>query len=571
MYHKQIENIFESFNYGILTVDGNWIVNYWNTEAEHILKRQHDDIIGKNLWETYPELIPLKFYTETKRAMRENISVHFDEYFPTLKIWIEVGGYLSGDVLSIYFKDITSRKMAEDQINREKEKYQNLFDLSPIPQWVFNIQNLRFLDVNDAAVRLYGYTKEEFLSMTIKDIRPAEDIGALENIIENLIKKGLYNKLIVKHLKKSGEIIYANVEGNSIHFDGVPARLVHATDVTEKIKAEHLLTKSEQRFKALVQDGSDLIAIIDPAGNYQYVSPNSKSILGIDAEYFIGKNIFDFIHQDDLEMIKHQFSMVSVKKRIEMPVFRFIDVNNEVHWIETIITDMSRDLTIAGIVANSRVVTERIENENKIKAALERYNIVSIATSDAIYECDLLTDETIWNKGIKGIFGHNLAETSTLTWWKRNVHPEDIDRIDRNFQQCIKKKKKQWKAEYRFRSAEGTYRYVLDRSFLVYDVNGIPERMLGSLQDITDQINYIKAIEEQNAKLRDIAWFQSHVVRAPLTRIMGIISLLKDFPEDKHSPELLEHLFISAHELDEVIHSIVKRTSEVQKQQKILP
>ena len=565
LYHKRVTNILESITDGFFAVDHQWTVNYWNNEAERILLKSREDIMGQNLWDIYPEAIPLKFYTEYHKALNHNVSVHFEEYLASLDIWFEVSAFPSEDGLSVYFRDISNRKKVENELNLEKEKYRNLFNFSPIPQWVYDVETFRFLDVNKAAVQHYGYSKKEFLSMTIQAITPSDELSHLKEIIATKVKAKLFNQGQIRNQKKSGEIIYVNIEANTIQFEGRDARLVIATDITEHIKSEQALKLSEQRFKALVQDGSDLIAILDADGNYKYVSPTSKSILNIDADFFIGKNAFDFIHRDDKESVKSQFDLLSVKKRVEVSAFRFLDGKNKFRWVETIITDMSDDPVIAGIIANSRDVTQRIEDENKIKAGLERYNIVSKATSDAIYDFNFLTNEVVWNKGIQGIFGHKLPyDTSTQEWWLKNVHPEDVKRTVQNFENCIKKKKTRWKAEYRFRSADGTYRYVLDRSFLIYNKEGEPIKMIGALQDVTEQINYIQAIEDQNTRLREIAWFQSHVVRAPLARIMGLTDLLKNAEGETYYSELLAHILTSAEELDDVIRSIVIRSAEVE-------
>ncbi|WP_316810294.1 PAS domain S-box protein [Pedobacter heparinus] len=135
---------------------------------------------------------------------------------------------------------------------------------------------------------------------------------------------------------------------------------------------EYFERLSEQRFKALVQDGSDLVAILDPDANYKYVSPTSKSILGIDPEQFIGKNAFDFIHREDLEQVISQFRLLSEQKRVKIRPFRFKGIDGHYHWIETIITDMTDDIVVAGIVANSRDVTRRIEEEIKTQNVIDR-------------------------------------------------------------------------------------------------------------------------------------------------------------------------------------------------------
>ena len=92
----------------------------------------------------------------------------------------------------------------------------------------------------------------------------------------------------------------------------------------------------------------------------------------------------------------------------------------------------------------------------------------------------------------------------------------------------------------------------------------MPIRMIGAIRDITERLNYILAIEKQNKKLLEIAWTQSHVVRAPLSRIMGLTELIKD-PADsgKEKQELLELLQTSANELDEIIRSISEKTEQI--------
>src|SRR5690606_19971829 len=143
------------------------------------------------------------------------------------------------------------------------------------------------------------------------------------------------------------------------------------------------------------------------------VSPTSKPILGIEAEYFIGKSIFDFIHHEDKRQVIGEFRELSAKKRIKIAPFRFMDADKQFRWIETIVTDMTDDPTVAGIVANSRDVTKRIENEIKTRESIERYNTVSKATSDTIYDWDIPGNKITWNKGIKGIFGHKKMNNCT--------------------------------------------------------------------------------------------------------------------------------------------------------------
>lgn len=472
-----------------------------------------------------------------------------------------------GDILYLVytpkgFTHFLKQPIDHTELADAKEQYQNLFNSTPIPCWVFDTETLCFLDVNAAAIANYGYTRKEFLSMTIKEIRPQEDVPILQDILKNKIATGLFDRSWVRHTKKSGEIISVVTEGNSLLFKGKPARIVIAADITNKLRAEQLLSGSEQRFKSLVQEGSDLIAILTPEGKYLYVSPTSENVLSIKPEFFIDKNAFDFMHPDDLTRITGEFSLLATEGRIKISPYRF-KVRNEYRWIETIITDMTADPAVAGIVANSRDVTQEIEREIKMKESIERFDMVSRATSDTIYDYNMLTAEVKWNKGINGIFGYKKYDTS-FDWWSDKVHPDDIERIDDGLNSNIKDKSSRLKSEYRFKCADGSYKYVLDRSFIIYNDRSVPVRMIGAMEDITEKISYIMDIETQNVRLKEISWMQSHTVRAPLARLMGLAKLISE--EKGIDKELLTHFSESATELDKIIRSIIKKTEHVSDQ-----
>lgn len=563
-YHHQVSTILESITDAFFALDKNWIVTYWNQEAVRMINVPRENIVGKNLWEVFEEAIPLKFYDEYHIAMEQKVSRRFEEYFGPLGLWLEVSAFPSEDGLSVYFKDITQRKEVENQVKIQKERYQNLFNLSPLPHWVFDHETLQFLDVNVAAIVHYGYSKKEFLNMTIREICSSEDINSLEEIINTDLKPNRFHRSLVRHHKKNGEQIMVKIEANPLLYEGKDAWLVLAVDDTEKIKALQSLEASEQRFKSLVQDGSDLIGILDTRGTYQYVSPNTEAVLGIKSEDFIGKSAFDFVHENDREAVLEQFSLIGSRKRLEVSPFRFKNINDQYRWVETIATDMTDEPAVAGIVTNSRDVTERMENELSLKENIERYNMVSKATLDTIYDWDIPRNNILWNSGLKKVFGYKENNT-TLEWWSERVHPDDTLKMKDDLLLSIRKKKSRWQGKYRFRCADGTYKFVFERGFLKYNDAKEAVRMTGVLQDVTELENHIQVIEKQNERLREISWTQSHVVRAPLSRIMALSELIRDNNnDDELMAELLQHLNFSVNELDGVIKEIVRKTAGIE-------
>jgi PAS domain S-box-containing protein len=143
---------------------------------------------------------------------------------------------------------------------------------------------------------------------------------------------------------------------------------------------------------------------------------------------------------------------------------------------------LERAADLAGILIENRNVAEDIRKSN------ERFNILAKATSDIIWDWDLTADTISWNKGLKGILGYSVMNDITYgDWWSQRIHPEDLERVKENIDLHIYNKILKWQDEYRFLCADGTYRYIFDRGFLVIDENKNPIRMIGAMQDITRQ------------------------------------------------------------------------------------
>ena len=148
-------------------------------------------------------------------------------------------------------------------------------------------------------------------------------------------------------------------------------------------------------------------------------------------------------------------------------------------------------------IRNTKIF-EKLKNSNEeIKESNEKYDIVAKATSDTIWDWKIQEDSFVWNKGIQGIFGYDKDEVGqTSKWWFDRIHPEDSIKMSIKLYSFIEQKTEKWQDEYRFMCADGNYKFVLDRGFLVKDDKGNVTRMIGAIQDITRAKQ-----EEQRLKL----------------------------------------------------------------------
>ena len=221
-------------------------------------------------------------------------------------------------------RDITERKQFEEALRDSEERYRLLFESTPQPIWVYNEDTLGFLAVNEAATRIYGYTRDEFLSMTVNDLRPQEDIPTL--MIKNVSDA---DELVIsspwRHRTRDKKTIYVEMSSHPVVFDGKNSRLVIVNDVTER----KLLDEKQQRLHTSLQQSAmewrqtfnaiDFpVLIVDLSGSIKRSNLAAEQIIGTSAEEITGKTIRDFGEHEPwkkatalIEAIRHHHTPVS--------------------------------------------------------------------------------------------------------------------------------------------------------------------------------------------------------------------------------------------------------------------
>jgi len=172
------------------------------------------------------------------------------------------------------------------------------------------------------------------------------------------------------------------------------------------------------------------------------------------------------------------------------PQKNFFD-NQEVELLK----DATADLAYA--LENMEKELLRQKAESNVLEALERYDIVSKATSDTIWDWDIESGTIFYNKGISNVFGYTDDEIKNTTEWKEtNIHKGNINQVKKKFTEALYNREHIVQCEYRFRCADGRYKFVLDRAFVKYNANGEPSRVIGTMQDITSEIEYEIRVEK---------------------------------------------------------------------------
>jgi PAS domain S-box-containing protein len=196
--------------------------------------------------------------SETARLQQGEITLAFENRYLCKDgsykwfLWNAVSAPGQGVIYAVA-RDITGRKRAEARLSESEERYRRLFELNPQPTWIYDRETLRFLAVNKAALENYGYSYDEFLAMTIADIRPYEDIPGLLRTVARL-HDGRKEHGVWRHLKKDGSAIFVEITSYSFEFSGRPADFVIAVDVTEQQHAENERRGFTERLGAANQE-----------------------------------------------------------------------------------------------------------------------------------------------------------------------------------------------------------------------------------------------------------------------------------------------------------------------------
>ncbi|MDP4175862.1 MAG: PAS domain S-box protein [Bacteroidota bacterium] len=247
--------LLEEASDGIILLDETGKILQVNSRICLMLGYNSSDMTGKNVADFIAkeelEKRPLNFYDifsgvvvlSERSLFHKNGNVVFTEISSKM---------LGPKLIQSIIRDISMRKKAEKELRESEQQYRLLFRENPYPMWVYDLETLRFLAVNNAAVGNYGYSHEEFLSMTIKDIRPEEDLKTLNDNIKSsytdLQQSGPW-----RHRKKNGEIIQVEIISNYMVFSGRKARIVLANDITERKAVMEALQVSELRYKSLFE------------------------------------------------------------------------------------------------------------------------------------------------------------------------------------------------------------------------------------------------------------------------------------------------------------------------------
>lgn len=408
-------------------------------------------------------------------------------------------------------------------LKNSEEKYKYLFENNPAIMFIWEFETLKIVDCNEETLIKYGYTREEFLNLSIRDIRPKEDIDLINYATQDEETYGKIHKKAWRHQKKNREIFYVNISGHIIDYEGRRCSLVQITDITDQLKAQEELRNSEEKYKVLYQE-SPVPKVIYDAKTLTILDTNdvASRLYGYSREEFIGKTIYDLRVPEEHDSINDIIEKVENLVGSEnFGVFKHRKKDGTILEVEL----FAHKFKFQGKEALMAVYTDVTEKQQALRDLLDREEKLTIAQSLAKignWDYDIATSKFTWSPEMfkiyeisKEAFDQNKEDSFIYL-----IDPEDQQKAQEIREHALSTGNS-FKVEYKITTKKGNKKVIEEVGYGEINEKGVLVRFFGTSQDITERKKAEEQIKESELKYR--SFFENSMDGILLTVTDGAI------------------------------------------------
>jgi PAS domain S-box-containing protein len=501
---------------GIVTLDQEGRVFEANQRFADMLGYTPGEMKDLHVWDW--EAVATKEQLEDMISSVDEVGDHFetrhrrkDGTLLDVEISTNAAVFSGQKLIFCVVRDISDKKDAARALEASEQKFRSLVEYALEVIFILDLEG-KILFSNTAAARILeaGTPVELVGRNAIEFVAPESLEDALRDFEE--VAKG-HDAYLARYkiITAKGKEIFVESIGKVITYEGKPANLLSLRDVTARIRAEEAVRQNETRFSALIQNSSDIIRVLDREGKITFESDSAERILGYPQGSLIGKDPMDYIHPDDLARVKEDLAEVFDRINSGIPTeFRIRKADGTYIWVESIGNNLLDVPGVNGIVVTTRPIQQRKEAEDALRESEERLRLSLEGADAGFWDWHLPSNTAVFSDRYYTMIGYEPGEFSAdFDTWTERIHPDDRKRVVTDLQRQIQKGESQLEIEYRIRTKDGGWLWILGRGKVVEkDEKGTPLRITGVNIDITNrrllesEIKSLNAVLEQRVKDR---------------------------------------------------------------------
>jgi PAS domain S-box-containing protein len=391
--------------------------------------------------------------------------------------------------------------------------YRSMFSQNPNPMWVYDPKTLKILEVNQAAVEVYGYSQREFQNLTLADIRPKEEVSKLLTNVET--EKGDYQKSSPwQHITKDGKKFFVRIYSNTIYRNSQQVRLVTAIDIDEMVKVKlqcqilnNQLIDTSNYLRSIIDSESAFLIRMDAKGNLIFGNQKFLKTFHYSTASIQGKSYTEIFHNEDWR--EFQRALVNSKKatgEISLLTLRSLTSEQEViftEWEFLGITDL--DGKVNEIQAVGRNVTTEVRNRQELQRYKQYFGRILSSLNDVVFSINVMDLSLLFiNESCDQITQYSSEEfIQKPNLWREIIERKDRDKLDDNIQEIINTgEERQFECD--IISKQGERKTLLFRVRLIFNERESRKELHGIFTDITDVKSAQRTIRKYAEEIEEL-------------------------------------------------------------------
>jgi diguanylate cyclase (GGDEF)-like protein/PAS domain S-box-containing protein len=340
----------------------------------------------------------------------------------------DMGGLGAGAVLIA--RDVRERMAAETALRASEERYRCMFEANPQPMWVYDLESLAFLAVNDAALHHYGYSREEFLGLSVKDLGSPPNLPRLPDHPSPAVRGNEAG--VHQHRRRDGTPIWVELIAHELKFGERLAGFVLVHDVTNELRAERTLRASEAKFRALAETEAAAIFILEGDG-FRYANPALKSMTGLSEPELLALKFWELAHPDSQERFR-ELGRAGQRPGARPDRFelRLASLGGEPRWADVTMTPVEIEGLPAAVVTAFDITERKLaeealrESERRLRDILDNVQLISLFL-------DVKGEVTYGNEYLLDLVGCREEEIIGQNWFDAFVPEDQRETVRRSF------------------------------------------------------------------------------------------------------------------------------------------